>query len=41
MRAIDALLVLPGMLLVLVVIAALGTSIQNAMIAVGIAIVSQ
>ncbi|MYD88891.1 MAG: ABC transporter permease [Caldilineaceae bacterium SB0662_bin_9] len=41
MRAMDALLAFPGILLALVVIAALGTSIQNVMIAVGIAIVPQ
>lgn len=39
MRIMDALLAFPGILLALVVIAALGTSIQNVMIAVGIAIV--
>ena len=41
MRIMDALLAFPGILLALVVIAALGTSIQNVMIAVGIAIVPQ
>ncbi len=41
MRVMDALLAFPGILLALVVIAALGTSIQNVMIAVGIAIVPQ
>lgn len=41
MRAMDALLAFPGILLALVIIAALGTSIQNVMIAVGIAIVPQ
>ncbi|MCY4519179.1 MAG: ABC transporter permease [Caldilineaceae bacterium] len=41
MRTMDALLAFPGILLALVVIAALGTSIQNVMIAVGIAIVPQ
>ncbi len=41
MRMMDALLAFPGILLALVVITALGTSIQNVMIAVGIAIVPQ
>lgn len=36
MRAVDAMLALPGILLALVVIAALGPSITNAMIAVGV-----
>ncbi len=41
MRVMDALLAFPGILLALVVIVALGTSIQNVMIAVGIAIIPQ
>lgn len=41
MRIMDALLAFPGILLALVVITALGTSIQNVMIAVGVAIVPQ
>ncbi len=40
-RFIDALLALPGILLALVVIAALGPSIRNVMIAVGVATVPQ
>lgn len=36
MRAVDAMLALPGILLALVVIAALGPNITNAMIAVGV-----
>jgi ABC-type dipeptide/oligopeptide/nickel transport system permease subunit len=39
MRAMDAMLAFPGILLALVVIAALGPSIQNVMIAVGVATV--
>ena len=41
MRTMDALLAFPGILLALVVIAALGTSIQNVMLAVGTAIIPQ
>lgn len=41
MRFIDALLALPGILLALVVIAALGPSLANVMIAVGIATVPE
>lgn len=41
MRVMDALLAFPGILLALVVIAALGSSIQNVMIAVGVAIIPQ
>jgi peptide/nickel transport system permease protein len=37
MRGIDALLAFPGLLLALVVIASLGPSIQNVMVAVGVA----
>jgi ABC-type dipeptide/oligopeptide/nickel transport system permease subunit len=39
MRAMDAMLAFPGILLALVVIAALGPSIENVMIAVGVATV--
>ncbi len=41
MRFMDALLAFPGMLLALIIIASLGPSIQNVMIAVGISTVPQ
>ena len=41
MRMIDALLAFPGILLALVVIASLGPSIQNVMVAVGVSTVPQ
>lgn len=41
MRTMDALLAFPGILLALVVIAALGPSIQNVMLAVGVATIPQ
>ncbi|MEZ4639769.1 MAG: ABC transporter permease [Caldilineaceae bacterium] len=41
MRFVDALLAFPGMLLALVVIASLGPSIQNVMLAVGVSTIPQ
>ncbi len=41
MRCMDALLAFPGMLLAMVIIAALGTGIENVMIAVGISNIPQ
>lgn len=41
MRLVDAMLAFPGILLALVVIAALGPSIRNAMIAVGVSAIPQ